>query len=120
MRSCVRAVLLSSCFAGVSLPLFCQSYQGGVRGLVTDAQGATVANAHVVLTDQATSIKRATLTNDSGQYVFSAVEPSSYTVSVTVPGFQGYMIAVCNFQFAHGFLHVPRGILFELPHPDAN
>jgi len=26
--------------------------------------------------------------------------------SVTVPGFQGYMIAVCNFQYAHGFAFV--------------
>jgi hypothetical protein len=26
--------------------------------------------------------------------------------SVTVPNFQGYMIAVCNFQFAHGFAFV--------------
>jgi large repetitive protein len=26
--------------------------------------------------------------------------------SATVPGFQGYMIAVCNFQFAHGFAFV--------------
>jgi hypothetical protein len=26
--------------------------------------------------------------------------------SVTVPGFQGYMIAVCNFQYAHGFAFI--------------
>jgi hypothetical protein len=26
--------------------------------------------------------------------------------SVTVPGFQGYMIAICNFQYAHGFAFV--------------
>jgi hypothetical protein len=26
--------------------------------------------------------------------------------STTVPGFQGYMIAVCNFQYAHGFAFV--------------
>jgi hypothetical protein len=26
--------------------------------------------------------------------------------STTVPGFQGYMIAVCNFQFAHGFAFI--------------
>jgi hypothetical protein len=26
--------------------------------------------------------------------------------SVTVPGFQGYMIAVCQFQFAHGFAFI--------------
>jgi hypothetical protein len=26
--------------------------------------------------------------------------------SVTVPGFQGYMIAICNFQYAHGFAFI--------------
>ena len=26
--------------------------------------------------------------------------------STTVPGFQGYMIAVCNFQYAHGFAFI--------------
>jgi hypothetical protein len=26
--------------------------------------------------------------------------------STTVPGFQGYMIAVCQFQYAHGFAFV--------------
>jgi len=33
---------------------------------------------------------------------------TAYTAlaSVTVPGFQGYMIAVCNFQYAHGFAFI--------------
>jgi len=26
--------------------------------------------------------------------------------SITVSGFQGYMIAVCNFQYAHGFAFI--------------
>jgi hypothetical protein len=31
---------------------------------------------------------------------------STVLASTTVPGFQGYMIAVCNFQYAHGFAFV--------------
>jgi hypothetical protein len=33
---------------------------------------------------------------------------TDYTLlaSATVPGFQGYMIAVCNFQYAHGFAFI--------------
>jgi large repetitive protein len=33
---------------------------------------------------------------------------TDYTLlaSVTVPGFQGYMISVCNFQYAHGFAFI--------------
>jgi len=38
----------------------------------------------------------------------SVATATAYTAlaSVTVPGFQGYMIAVCNFQFAHGFAFI--------------
>ena len=28
------------------------------------------------------------------------------TLSTIAPGFQGYMFAVCNFQFAHGFAFI--------------
>jgi large repetitive protein len=31
---------------------------------------------------------------------------STTLASITVPGFQGYMIAVCNFQYAHGFAFI--------------
>jgi hypothetical protein len=31
---------------------------------------------------------------------------STGLASILVPGFQGYMIAVCNFQFAHGFAFI--------------
>jgi large repetitive protein len=38
----------------------------------------------------------------------SVATATDYTLlaSVTVPGFQGYMIAVCNFQYAHGFAFI--------------
>jgi len=41
-----------------------------------------------------------TTTNIAGGTVATAL------ASVTVPGFQGYMIAVCNFQYAHGFAFI--------------
>jgi len=38
----------------------------------------------------------------------SVATGTAYTAlaSITVPGFQGYMIAVCNFQYAHGFAFI--------------
>jgi len=30
----------------------------------------------------------------------------TFLASTTVPGFQGYMIAICNFPFAHGFAFI--------------
>jgi hypothetical protein len=64
-----------------------QSYQGNVRGLITDKQQAVVANAQIVLTNETTGISRATVSNSDGQYVFSAVEPAGYRIAVSAPGF---------------------------------
>lgn len=71
----------------VALGAHGQSYQGGVRGLVSDTQGAVIPNAQVVLTNEATKISRTSLTNADGQYVFTAVEPAIYTISVVAAGF---------------------------------
>ena len=40
-----------------------QSFQGGVRGSITDTAGAAIPDAKVALVDQATGASRATLTN---------------------------------------------------------
>ena len=64
-----------------------QSYQGGVRGLITDPQGAVVPNVQVSLTDEGTHLLRTAVAGSAGQYVFTAVEPATYTVSVAAAGF---------------------------------
>jgi trimeric autotransporter adhesin len=65
-----------------------QSIYGSIRGLVTDASGAIVANAKVTLINQGTSAERAAQTNNSGEYVFSQVIPGTYTVAVETQGFK--------------------------------
>ena len=46
-----------------------QTYYGSVRGLVMDKQGATLSQATVTLTNEATHIKRTAETNSAGEYV---------------------------------------------------
>jgi hypothetical protein len=65
-----------------------QSHYGALRGLVTDSQGASIANASVALTSESTKIVRTTASNGAGEYVFNAVEPGSYIVVVTSDGFK--------------------------------
>ena len=65
-----------------------QSNYGVVRGIVTDPQGGSLAGASVVLTSEAKKIARTTVTNGSGEYVFNAVDPGSYSLSVKVTGFK--------------------------------
>jgi hypothetical protein len=81
-RALLVAVLLSAT-AGA------QSFQGGVRGTVKDAQGV-IPGVTVTLVNPATGASRETVTNEVGEYAFPAVDPSTYTLNVDVPGFRTY------------------------------
>src|SRR4051812_19485877 len=78
---------IATIFAAAS-PVWAQSYQGGVRGSVKDQQGAVVANVKVTLTNQATNVARSTITNSDGGYVFSAVDPATYSITAESPNFK--------------------------------
>jgi hypothetical protein len=70
--------------------VWAQSYQGGIRGTVTDPQGAAVPDVKVTLINQATGVARATLANTTGEYVFSSIEPATYTISAANPSFKTF------------------------------
>ena len=74
--------------SGVSLTLQAQSNYGAIRGSISDAQGAALDKAQVTLTSEATRLSRATASNGSGEYLFGAVDPGTYTVTVDLTGFQ--------------------------------
>src|SRR5437867_1472533 len=61
---------------------------GSIVGTVTDPSGAAVAGAAVTLTDTATNADRTAVTNDSGRYVFSSIQPGSYNLKVSKDGFR--------------------------------
>lgn len=65
-----------------------QSNYGAIRGTVADTQGAALDRAQVTLTSDATKLVRTTVSNGSGEYLFGAVDPGAYTVTVEMPGFQ--------------------------------
>ena len=50
---------------------------GGLKGLVTDPSGATVANATVTATDVAKGTKRTVSTDANGEYQIPGLSPSS-------------------------------------------
>src|SRR5690242_8838686 len=61
---------------------------GTIIGTATDPSGAVVPGAKVELQEVASSIKRSTLTNTSGQYSFVGLQPGAYSVRAGKPGFQ--------------------------------
>jgi hypothetical protein len=81
MKSIVYVFLVSGL-------VWAQSFQGSLRGRVTDPDGAATSKTKITITDEATFVTRATTTNDQGEYVFTAVTPATYTVSAEAGGFK--------------------------------
>src|SRR5262245_28445281 len=78
-----------------------QSFQGGVRGAVRDAQGV-IPGATVTLINEATKVARETTSNEVGQYTFPSVVPGTYTLEVSVSGykkFERHGLTVATQQF---------------------
>src|SRR5438094_10660605 len=74
-------------------PAFAQGETGSVTGVVTDAQGGTVAGADVTLTDVTTNVPKTTVTNESGRYHFAAVPPGMYDLPIINAGFNVHKAA---------------------------
>ena len=78
--------------------LWSQTVSSTVIGSVLDPAGAVLANAPVTLTDPGTGSARAARTDSSGIFRFANVNPGTYSISVSAPGFktlteQGVVIA---------------------------
>src|SRR5438046_611959 len=67
--------------------VFGQGFQGGLRGSVKDA-GGVIPGVEVTLNNDQTNIKRSTVTNDRGEYVFANVDPGGYSVKATLQGYK--------------------------------
>src|SRR5262249_16765949 len=82
-----RVARLLILFIAVSATAWSQGFQGGLRGAVKDANGV-VPGVEVSITNEATNISRSAVTNESGEYNFSNVEPGTYTVKASLTGFK--------------------------------
>ena len=89
LSSVVCAVLTAAFLAGAPLNLGAQSAQGGLRGIVKDAQ-SPIPGVTVTMVNQANGVSRETVTNGVGEYSFPAVDPGSYTVRAAVQGFKTF------------------------------
>ena len=60
---------------------------GTITGIVTDPSGGAIASASLKLTDTATAVPREAVSGLQGYFVFKALRPSTYSLSVDAPGF---------------------------------
>lgn len=63
-------------------------YRASIRGVVKDPGGAAVTGATVTLTDTGTSKQQVSVTDANGIYVFNALPPSQFSISVEKSGFK--------------------------------
>jgi iron complex outermembrane recepter protein len=82
----VSIIYFAVCFA-----LMAQSITNlTLIGSVTDPSAAPISGAQVVVVDQKTKSEHTTITDASGQFSIPSLVASSYTITVSYPGFAKY------------------------------
>jgi len=96
----IRTILCTSILCGLVLLMAAtlavpgsaaQSTGGRIRGTVTDASGAAVVGAKVVLANEATNVSREAVTNSTGEYLFLEVPVGTYSVQLQQTGFKKFL-----------------------------
>jgi hypothetical protein len=111
-RTCI---LVASFCGGFATFVAAQgSYRAQLRGVVSDATGAVVHNATVTITDAGTNIANVAHTDDKGEYFFTGLRPSTYSVKVELKGFRttertGVVLAVDQ-EASLNFTLTPAGV----------
>src|SRR5262245_14089974 len=59
-----------------------------LSGTVQDSTGALIPGVEIKATNEATGVETPALSNDAGAYNFAAMQPGTYTVRASLPGFQ--------------------------------
>ncbi len=72
-----------------------------ITGTVTDSSGAVIANANVTVTNDATNIKKTTVTSSAGSYTVTDLLPGIYTVKVEIAGFEASVHNGVGVETAH-------------------
>lgn len=82
-----RLTLLSALLIAASYALTAQEATGRIVGNAYDQTGAVIPGAHIVVTNTATLLSRATDTNSTGYYQILSLSIGTYTVTATRKGF---------------------------------
>jgi hypothetical protein len=84
----MRARIILAFVLLATLSLSAQTFRGTILGSVTDAQGAVVAGATVTVKNVGTGLERTTETSTDGSYALPELQIGTYTVTITLTGFQ--------------------------------
>jgi hypothetical protein len=88
LKKTANAVALLLVFVLLASSGFAQQLTGTLSATITDAAGAVVPNAKVTMKNDQSGDVRTTVTNGSGYFTVTAVQPGSYSVTVEAAGFK--------------------------------
>src|SRR4051812_13483588 len=67
-----------------------QNSNGAISGRVVDSTGLAIAGAQVRLTNQILKDTRANTSSATGEFVFTEVQPGTYSIQVKMDGFKQF------------------------------
>ena len=83
-----RLFLAAPALLLLALSALAQSTTGRILGTLTDASGAAVAGANVIVTDVQRGTSRTLITDESGAYAAPDLQPGTYKIHVEAKGFK--------------------------------
>jgi hypothetical protein len=97
-----KATLLSclAIFVSIASLGFAQQLTGTLSGTTKDSTGAVVTNAKITMKNELNGDIRTTVSNGAGYFSITAIQPGTYTVTVSAPGFKEWQEA--GIAFAQG------------------
>ena len=89
-----RVFLLLGLLVFLSIPkqMCAQIDRGEITGTVLDPTTAVVPGARITLTNDATNVSIQTQSTSTGTYVFSNLNPGTYSIKAESGGFENYMV----------------------------
>ena len=94
--------------------LTAQVNTGSISGLVSDGSGSSIAGAVVTLLNTETGIRQTSSSSSAGTYLFTPLQPGSYTVRAEAKGFKSIERAGLRLEIAQKL-----GVDVQLPVGDA-
>lgn len=88
---CTRFLLAMGLFFQTASPLFSQSVSGTITGYVYDSSDAVVAEANVTVTNAGTGVTTTRVTDSTGRFVVTNLQPGTYRAKIEAPGFRTFL-----------------------------
>jgi len=88
MKTQLKKLLLAAATCLTAGPLLAQSaVDGAIGGTVVDTSGSVIPRATIVVHSNTTNAEQTVMADDSGFFRAIHLQPSTYTVMITAPGF---------------------------------